>query len=121
MKRYIHANSDLSFQDVRVKLVSPNGNKYTFSGKTEDKHGFVEGQITKISPYDDADYFWAKIANNGQVKFIQKGKVVDKMQLWSYEEDDYENVEEYFDSLLDETVKELDSMNSKVKPRMMYN
>lgn len=37
-------------------------------------------QLTTVNPYDEAEYVWCKM-DNGIVKFIHNGKVIDKMTL----------------------------------------
>lgn len=89
--------------------------------------GAFAAQITEIHPYDDADYAWAKIGFNGQVKFIQNGKVIDTMQLPVYEPEDYEeyypnaDVDAYIDDMLDSVAVELLQINKNVKPVMIHN
>ena len=80
-------------------------------------------QISEIHPYDDAKYTWAKRSDNNSniVLFINDGKVIDKMHLWSYEPDDYENFDDYLNDILDDVAVELMSINSDVKPRMIHN
>ena len=83
--------------------------------------GSFAAQITEIHPYDDAEYTWAKIGYNGQVQFIRNGKVVDKMQLPTYESDDYESIEDYYNDMLDTIAVELINMNRDVEPIMVHN
>lgn len=89
--------------------------------------GSFAAQITEIHPYDDADYTWAKIDFNGQVKFIQDGKVIDKMQLPSYNPEDYEeyhenaSVDAYINDMLDTVAVELMDINRDVEPIMVHN
>lgn len=119
MKRYIRASEG---EKVRSAFDMPGNNHYVFQGEIFRSGPIgVSGQITKVAPYDDADYFWAKIERNGQVKFIQDRKIKDKMQLWAYEEDDYENVDEYIDDIVTETAKELNKFNRDISPRIIHN
>ena len=117
MKKYIKASSYTSYFNInhgRQKFgvhFDPNG-QYP---------GAFAAQITEIHPYDDAEYAWAKIEFNGQAKFIKEGKVIDKMQLPAYEEEDYESIEEYYNDMLDSVAVELSNMNKSVQPRMMHN
>ena len=84
--------------------------------------GSFAAQISEVHPYDDAEYAWARIGFNGSTDFIKDGKIIDKMQLPTYEDDDlYENVEEYYSDMLDSVAVELMNINKDVKPRMMYN
>jgi len=77
--------------------------------------------LSKISPYDDADYVWARIYENKKVEFIKSGKVIDSMQLHYYEEEDYESLQEYIEDCLDIIVLELHGFNKNIKPVMVYN
>ena len=74
--------------------------------------------VSLLRPYDDADYTWARIGKSGgmRVEFIKDGKVQDTMQLWPYEDSDYESVEEYLDDILDRVIVELIDMNKHVEP-----
>lgn len=69
----------------------------------------------------------AKIGFNGQTIFYRNGKVVDKMQLASFEPDDYEEyyegaaVDAYINDCLDTVATELLQMNRDVKPIMVHN
>ena len=78
-------------------------------------------QLTRISPYDDAEYVWAKIDPNKQVKFIKDGRIIDKMQMDQYDEDNFETFDEYVDYVLDSVVTELINMNKDIKPVMVHN
>ena len=87
-------------------------------------------QLSKISPYDDADYVWARIYENKKVNFIKNGKVIRSIQLESYEDyysgEDYESLDEldlqgYINDCLDTVVFELHDFNKKIKPVMVHN
>ena len=118
MKRVIRASQELKTIN---EAVSHGRIKYMAHLTEEPKWGFIYGQLTKIAPYDDADYVWARIHRNGLVEYIERGKVAGRMQLWSYEEEDYENVDEYFDEVIDQIMLDLEEYNEKIEPRMMYN
>ena len=120
MKRYIKNNSGL--EDRRYTFKVPRTkNTYTFSGVINRATGSISGQVSRIAAYDDADYYWAKVEGNGQVKFIHDGKVVDKMQMWSYDEEDYENIDDYINDIVSTIADDLDQYNDEITPRMMYN
>lgn len=122
MRIQIKNSSTPDLRDVKYDFVIPRTKRrYMFKGKVDSKRGLAWGDISRIAPYDDADYFWAKITGNGQVQFIHNGRVEDKMQMWSYDEDDYESIDEYFNDIVFEAAKELDHFNDSIKPRMMYN
>lgn len=119
MKRMIKANADL--EKVYYKLEKPSLRYYRFSGQVDRKRGLMFGDVQKVAPYDDADYAWAKVHGNGLIEFILKGKIVDRMQTHSYEEEDYEVVDEYFNDIIESAAEELKKINKDIKPRMMYN
>lgn len=77
--------------------------------------------LSKIAPYDDAEYVWARIYENKKVDFIQNGSVIDSMQLPRYDEENYESVGEYVDDCIDRVVVKLNEFNKKIKPRMVHN
>lgn len=117
MKRYIKSNTE----KIYYKLTNPSLRSYRFSGILDYDHNSMEGEITKVAPYDDAEYVWAKIAPNMQVKFIQDGKVIDKMQCHYYEPDDYDSVDDYFNDIVESVADELNTMNRKISPVMVHN
>ena len=93
----------------------------------ENSPNFI-AQLSKISPYDDADYVWARIYENKKVDFIKNGKVIKSTQLEGYEEyysgEDYESLDEldlyeYINDCLDIVVLELRDFNKKIKPVMV--
>ena len=120
MKIYVHCNSGL--EDMRYTFKVPRTNHtYTFKGSINKSNGAIWGDIQRIAAYDDADYYWAKLSNNGQVKFIHNGKVVDKMQLWAYDDEDYESIDDYFSDIISTVADDLDQYNDEIEPRMMYD
>lgn len=94
--------------------------KYMCHIGNEDSPNFV-ASLSKISPYDDAEYVWARIYENKKVDFIKNGKVIDEMQLSYYDEEDYESLYSYIDDCLDIVVLELHDFNKKIKSVMVYD
>jgi len=117
MKRYIKS----SLEKVYWELYKPSLRNYRFSGQIDPIRGQLFGDVQKIAPYDDADYAWAKVNGNGLIEFIKDGKIVDKMQTHAYEEEDYEDVNEYFNDIIESVAEELKKINQSIKPRMMYD
>lgn len=111
----------------RYKLEKPSLRNYYFSGDVDEDRFVFSGQITKLAPYDDAEYFWAKIEPNGQVKYIHDGKIVDKAQLWSYDPDDYEDYGhnegfyEYLEQVFESVATDLKEFNQNIELRMVHN
>lgn len=124
MKRMIKASTEYT-EYINIQ----HGNKkFGVHINTDGPYeGSFAAQISEIHPYDDAEYAWAKINFNGQVIFYQNGKVIDKMQLASYEPEDYEDyyenasVNEYINDCLDTVAVELLNMNRNVEPIMVHN
>lgn len=124
MKRYIKANTE--YPDY---ITITHGHRQFGVHINDDGpyEGSFAASISEIHPYDDAEYTWAKIGFNGQTIFYRNGKVVDKMQLASYEPDDYEEyyegaaVDTYINDCLDTVATELLQMNRDVKPIMVHN
>lgn len=120
MKRLVKAAAD----DFSSKFEVFHGpEKYFCYYNESGLQPTYEAELHKIAPYDDAEYAWARIHYNGLVEFYKAGKLIDKMQLWSFDEDDdyYESFDQYVDDTLDNVVVELINMNKDVKPVMVYN
>ena len=75
--------------------------------------------VSEIHPYDDAEYAWAQI-ENGVIKYIQDGKVVDKSYYMTADDWDIEN-NEWCDSVINEAMDTLNQINSSVQPRIIHN
>ena len=121
MKIYVKSNKD---DKIRSEF-NIGKSKYRFYGVIDEELGFAYGDISKLTPYDDADYYWARIDKNGIVKYIQGTKVKSKDQLFYYEDsdeyDDYESASEYIDYIITSVAEQLDELNSKIKPVMIHN
>ena len=74
--------------------------------------------VSEIHPYDDADYTWAQI-ENGIIKYIKNGKVIDKSYYMTAEDWDLEN-NEWCDAVIDEAVYNLAELNKDVEPKMIH-
>lgn len=118
MKRVIKATTASHYES---RFPVNHGSEKYFCYMHEDDSPFFECELHKVSPYDDADYAWAKMSRNGQVVFYKSGKVVDKMQMHSYDYDEYDSYDEYVDDVLDSIVVELININKDVKPVMVHN
>lgn len=115
MKRVIKATTD-------TQVLNWHGTaKYfvRFDKESSTVDNFVI-QISKVSPYDDADYVWAEV-NQAQGLFIQDGKVIDKMMMWTYEDEWFESEDEFFDNVIDTVIYELEEYNSEIDPKIIHN
>lgn len=78
-------------------------------------------QMSKITPYDDADYYWATIMPDKSVKIILGTRVQEVRRLPQYADEDYESVAEYIDDCLDQVLLWLNEYNRDIKPVMVHN
>lgn len=124
MKRIVNASKDFNSQLTEYDTYTRNRQKFAIHSNSAygDPNDF-KAQITEIHPYDDADYAWARIGARGamEVEFIKDGRILEKMQLHYYDDEDYENLEQYFDDIIDTVCVELRSFNKYVKPKMIHN
>lgn len=122
MKRYIRTDENPRMEEVRAELVVPKTrHRYIVTGKLDEYAGMFFGQISRIAPYDDADYWWARINGGGLIEFIHDGKVQDTLEFKDFDEEAYETVREYMDEMADTAVRKLDEKNESIKPVMMYD
>ena len=122
MKRYIHASEELELNDYTGKPFEfQHGRKRFMARVTADNNLIRKAQITLIHPYDDAEYSWAKV-EGPQATFIRDGKVLDRMTIWEYDEDDYENgFDEYVGEVLDTIATTLIDFDRDIEPIMVHN
>lgn len=78
-----------------------------------------KAQVSKISPYDDADYAWATI-ENGTITIYVGTKSKYKIYYVSSEDSDLEN-NEWCESIINMAMDELEDINKTIKPKMMYD
>lgn len=74
--------------------------------------------MSKLSPYDDAEYFWAKY-QNGQLAIIKDRTVYAKVGHFSIDEDS--DINEEIDAMIQVAVGELDDRNRDIKKRIIHN
>lgn len=80
----------------------------------------IEFALTKLAPYVEADFVWARKGLGANVDFIQDGKVIDKMTLWSFEPEQYESFDEYVNNVFDQVALELEEHNKDVKQTVIH-
>ena len=76
-------------------------------------------QVSRIAPYDDADYAWADI-RNGHIDVIRNGKVVKRSYYFNADDMEVENTE-WCDIIIDEAIDLIAKINKDIEPRMVYN
>ena len=73
------------------------------------------------NPYDDADYYWARI-QDGIIEFIKDGKVDRDETEFYYDADDMdEENSDWCGVIIDIAVQKLDRLNKDIKPRIIHN
>lgn len=95
------------------KTIRVHGHKYGIH--SSDNDGVFEAQITPIKPYDEAEYYWAKV-NLNEVRYILNGKVKDV-------DDDIDN---YYDLttndgkelLISDICDNLNELNASIEPKI---
>lgn len=97
-----------------------NKQKYTMYCTDTTEFDEFRCQITKVSPYDDAEYFWAKY-EPGIIQLIQNGRVVHSMSVYLPKEEDGANFEDWMNDVLIDVLDALEYYNSKIKSVMQHN
>ena len=97
-----------------------NGRKYGVHLWNDTDPDTLRIQMTRITPYDDAEYTWAKY-EGGLVKFIYDGRVKYTHPFHEYDEEYYETFDEYIGEVVDEMALNLNRYNADVEPRMVHN
>ena len=118
MKRVVYSSTEPYKEYYRRP---GHGIQYAIKGEVDRETGRMWLHIYGIHPYDEQEYVEARVSGNGQVIFERKGKIQDKMQLHSYEPEDYEiGVDEYFNDCIDYIVVELIHMNRDIESMMSH-
>lgn len=108
-------------EKVYWNLEKPSLRNYRFNGQVDYKRGFMCGDVQKITPYDDADYWWARVNENGLIEFIHDGRIQDKMQMHTYDEEDYEDINDYFNDMIESAATKLVQLNKNIEPIIIHN
>lgn len=116
MKRYIKSAT----QYPNYMKLERGRNKFAVYYTDPNDFGDMKAAVSEIHPYDDADYAWAKIEGL-KVTFYNSKGVLDTMHLWSYEPDEYEDITEYVNDVLDTVCTDLLELNKSVAPVMVHN
>lgn len=121
-------NSDLTERETLYYKGKKFVVHYTVKDTYDAKEAFdsFKASISMIAPYDDADYYWARIYN-GIIKYIYKGKVMRVNYYFNPEDmsdDDpnYDwNVEDWYSGICDEVVQALYEANKRIESKMVHN
>jgi hypothetical protein len=118
----------------KMELASKSGHRYRVDFEPVDPSAddfqilmSLSGQMTRIAPYDDADYYWAKI-ENGDVKVIHDGKVVQTDPISSpadlditVDGDNYTGIDDWYAMTFEGIMSLLEEYNVDVQPVMVHN
>jgi hypothetical protein len=121
-------NSDLTERETLYYKGKKFVVHYTVKDTYDAKEAFdsFKASISMIAPYDDADYYWARIYN-GMIKYIYKGKVMRVNYYFNPEDmldDDPNsdwNVEDWYSGICDEVVQALYEANKRIESKMVHN
>lgn len=118
-------NSDLTERETLYYKGKKFVVHYTVKDTYDAKEAFdsFKASISMIAPYDDADYYWARI-HNGMIKYIYKGKVMRVNYYFNPEDmsdvDDW-NLEDWYSGICDEVVQSLYESNKSIESKMVHN
>lgn len=118
-------NSDLTERETLYYKGRKFVIHYTVKDTYNAKEAFdsFKASISMIAPYDDADYYWARIYN-GMIKYIYKGKVMRVNYYFNPEDmsyvDDW-NLEDWYSGICDEVVQSLYEANKSIESKMVHN
>ena len=79
-----------------------------------------KASLREIHPYDDAEYYWAKIENL-YIHYIYRGKVVDKERYDFYDSEEFESVFEWENVVLEDAMRGLIERNKNIEPRILHD
>lgn len=136
MKRVIRSSTTITAGYYISKIkdsLSPNYEKYFCMESTRNGRlsysGYIGNlshperisiQMTKVAPYDDAEYAWAKVSGTN-CTLIRSGKRYSTTSVRGWDPDAYEDVNEYLEAVCSQVADILDQENQDIKPRMMHN
>ena len=112
---------------TEYSVVSYDGKRYSVHYNNVDNSPEADAQqlfndfratVSMISPYDDADYFWASI-EKGTIKYIRDQKVVSKDFYFNADDAGIEN-DEWCEDIIMLAASKLAEKNATIKPRMVY-
>lgn len=112
LDKYMNVTKDRKKYAVHYTEVNTEQDAWTIYSE-------FRAQVSKIAPYDDADYAWADI-RNGHIDVIRNGKVVKRSYYFNADDMDVENTE-WCDIIIDEAIDLIAKINKDIEPRMVYN
>lgn len=112
LDKYMNVTKDRKKYAVHYTEVNTDQDAWTI-------YSDFRAQVSKIAPYDDADYAWADI-RNGHIDVIRNGEVVKRSYYFNADDMDVENTE-WCDIIIDEAIDLIAKINKDIEPRMVYN
>lgn len=112
LDKYMNVTKDRKKYAVHYTEVNTDQDAWTI-------YSDFRAQVSKIAPYDDADYAWADI-RNGHIDVIRNGKVVKRSYYFNADDMEVENAE-WCDIIIDEAIDLIAKINKDIEPRMVYN
>lgn len=112
LDKYMNVTKDRKKYAVHYTEVNTDQDAWTI-------YSDFRAQVSKIAPYDDADYAWADI-RNGHIDVIRNGKVVKRSYYFNADDMEVENTE-WCDIIIDEAIDLIAKINKDIEPRMVYN
>lgn len=85
-----------------------------------DRDYNLKCQIRRVTPYDDANYTWARY-DHFKAKYIRDGKVIDTSHMACYDDGEYEQFSEYCEDVVYTIIDNLIELDRNVEPRMIHN
>lgn len=112
LDKYMNVTKDRKKYAVHYTQVNTEQDAWTI-------YSDFRAQVSRIAPYDDADYAWADI-RNGHIDVIRNGKVVKRSYYFNADDMEVENTE-WCDIIIDEAIDLIAKINKDIEPRMVYN
>lgn len=119
-------SADSSIYDNR-EVVTRNGHKYAVrytsidtspEADSRDMFDQFKFSISRLSPYDDAEYAWCE-GEQGVVKCYRSGKLVNKTFYMDADDMDVESYE-WCDEVIEESILMLEQMNHSIEPKIIH-
>ena len=81
-----------------------------------------EFQMSKIAPYDDAEYIWAKYKGGRWCNLYEGTKQIDHITipLWDEKSENYEDFNEYINDVFDRVLLNLEEYNKDVDSKISH-
>lgn len=112
LDKYMNVTKDRKKYAVHYTEVNTEQDAWTIYSE-------FRAQVSRIAPYDDADYAWADI-KNGHIDVIKGGRTIKRSYYFNADDMEVEN-DEWCDIIIDEAIDLIAKVNKDIEPRMVYN